>query len=82
MTPRPVTPPPAEPTPQGELLGLPYDLRRPTLARVKARLWQPGGPLLTPKVWGWGYTFNFAHPGAWALTVVIAATVALAAWVA
>ena len=49
-------------------MGIPYDWRRPTIQRIKARLWHPGGPLFTPKVFGWGYTLNFAHGGAWALS--------------
>lgn len=46
---------------QGRLLGIPYDWRRPTWAKLKARVWNPGGPLLSPKVFGWGWTINLAH---------------------
>jgi hypothetical protein len=43
----------------GVLFGLPYDLRPPTLARVKERVWNPADSrLLTPMVFGWGYTVN------------------------
>ena len=53
---------------QGRLLGMPYDFRRPTRARIAARMWNPGGPLLSPKAWGWGWTLNLAHPGSkWVL---------------
>jgi hypothetical protein len=43
----------------GVFLGLPYDWRAPTWARVRARLWNPEDPrLLTPKVFGWGFDLN------------------------
>ncbi len=74
----PRAPRPAPPAPEGTLLGLPFDWRRPTLARARARLWQPGGPLLTPKVFGWGYGLNLAHPAGVPLLLAIAATVTLA----
>lgn len=46
----------------GSFLGIPYDWRRPTLARVKERWWNPGDPrFFTPKVSGWGYAINFAR---------------------
>lgn len=55
------------PRPQGTYAGLPYDWRRPSLARARARLWNPDDPrVLTPKSYGWGWTLNFywlAHPG-------------------
>lgn len=55
------------PEPQGRLAGVPYDLRRPTLARARSRLWNKGDVhLFTPKTFGWGYDLNFywlAHPG-------------------
>ena len=54
------------PQPQGRLAGMPYDWRRPTAARIKARWWNPGDPrLFTPKAFGWGYALNFywlVHP--------------------
>ncbi|APE37746.1 hypothetical protein BOX37_31690 [Nocardia mangyaensis] len=47
------------PEPQGTLAGMPYDWRRPTWARVKARAWNPDDPrLFTPKAFGWGYDLN------------------------
>jgi hypothetical protein len=58
---------PEIPEPQGRLLGMPYDLRRPTVARARARLWNSADRrLLTPRTFGWGYDINFywvAHPG-------------------
>ncbi|MBO0851387.1 MAG: hypothetical protein J2P20_18145 [Pseudonocardia sp.] len=47
------------PEPQGKLLGIPYDMRRPTTARFRARWWNPDEPrLFTPKAFGWGYDVN------------------------
>lgn len=47
------------PEPQGRFLGMPYDLRRPTLNRLKARFWNPADDrLLTPMAFGWGYAVN------------------------
>ncbi|QIS13664.1 DUF5808 domain-containing protein [Nocardia arthritidis] len=47
------------PEPEGKVLGIPYDWRRPTGARIKARWWNPDDPrLFTPKSFGWGYGLN------------------------
>ncbi|HEX5502079.1 MAG TPA: DUF5808 domain-containing protein [Thermomicrobiales bacterium] len=44
----------------GTFLGLPYDWRRLTWARVKARVWNPRDRrVFTPKAFGWGFTINF-----------------------
>lgn len=46
----------------GTFLGIPYDWRRLTLARTKARWWNPAEPrLFTPRALGWGYDLNFAR---------------------
>jgi Family of unknown function (DUF5808) len=46
----------------GRFLGVPYDWRRPTVARVKQRWWNPDDPrLFTPKSWGWGFDLNLAR---------------------
>jgi hypothetical protein len=54
------------PQPHGTYAGLPYDWRRPSLARARARLWNPDDPrVLTPKSYGWGWALNFywlVHP--------------------
>ena len=53
----------ARPGKTGTFLGLPYDWRRPTRARLKASAWNPHDPrILTPKAFGWGLSINF-----WAL---------------
>jgi len=63
---------------QGRFLGMPYDWRRPTRRKLRQRLWNPGGPLLSPKVFGWGYTLNLAHPGSWVILLVPLAVVLVA----
>ena len=46
----------------GKFLGTPYDWRRPTLARVKERWWNPAEPrLFVPKAYGWGWAINLAR---------------------
>jgi hypothetical protein len=57
---------------QGRFLGIPYDWRLPRLAKVKGRVYKKGGPMFPPKVWGWGWTLNLAHPGTKVLLGAIA----------
>jgi len=46
----------------GTFLGIPYDWRRPTLARAKSRMWNPRDRrVFTPKTYGWGYDVNVAE---------------------
>jgi Family of unknown function (DUF5808) len=46
----------------GKFLGVPYDWRRPTVARVKSRWWnRDDGRIFTPKSFGWGYDVNLAE---------------------
>ena len=47
----------------GSIAGVvPYDLRRPTLAKAKERLWSPDSRyLLTARVFGAGWTLNFGR---------------------
>ena len=46
----------------GKYLGVPFDWRRPTVARVRSRWWNPNDRrIVTPKSWGWGFAFNFAE---------------------
>lgn len=45
----------------GRILGVPYDLRFPTPARIRERMWNPDDPrVITPRVFGAGWTVNFA----------------------
>jgi Family of unknown function (DUF5808) len=54
------------PEPQGRAVGLPYDFRRLTASRVRARAWNPRDPrVFTPKAFGWGLGVNWywlVHP--------------------
>lgn len=44
----------------GRFLGLPYDWRRPTGQRIKARAWNPDDPrVFVLKAFGWGLSINF-----------------------
>ena len=46
--------------PEKKVLGIPYDLRRPTFSRVRSRLLNSGDPrMFPPKVFGVGWTINF-----------------------
>ncbi|MGA2432914.1 MAG: DUF5808 domain-containing protein [Acidimicrobiales bacterium] len=43
-----------------EVLGVPYDWRRPTVARAKSRMWNAEDPrMFPPKSFGAGWTINF-----------------------
>ncbi len=43
----------------GRLLGMPYDLRVPTIDRVRKCYWNPADRhILTPTLLGWGYGVN------------------------
>jgi hypothetical protein len=53
----------------GSLAGIPYDTRRPTMARVKNTYWSAENPkFFPPKVDGLGWGLNFywlIHPLRW-----------------
>ena len=57
---------------QGHFLSIPYDWRWPTLHKVLTRIWQPGGPVFVPKVFGWGWTLNLANGRTWWLLGAVA----------
>jgi len=43
----------------GTWLGVPFDWRRPTVARVRQRWWNPKDRrVFTPKSFGWGFDIN------------------------
>jgi hypothetical protein len=50
----------------GQFLRIPYDWRKPTMARFRSRWWNPNERrFLTPRAFGWGWDFNLywlAHP--------------------
>ena len=46
----------------GQVVGVPYDLRRPTWRRVQESWWSPQDPrLLTPRVLGVGWSLNLGR---------------------
>jgi Family of unknown function (DUF5808) len=49
--------------PNGELFGfVPYDFRIPTLARIRARTWNPDlARVFTPQTFGVGWTVNLGR---------------------
>jgi hypothetical protein len=60
------------PQPQGYFWRMPYDWRRPTWVRFRARWWNRNDPrFFTPRSFGWGYAINFYrafHPRQFAQT--------------
>ena len=55
--------PAAERTWHGRLGGMvPYDLRRPTVSRVRSRVWNPDDHhIIVPTAFGVGWTVNFGR---------------------
>jgi hypothetical protein len=52
--------PPEERTWHGRIVGVPYDFRKPTVARLKERWWNPDEQsLFPPQPFGVGWTINF-----------------------
>jgi hypothetical protein len=53
--------PPGQRTWHGQVLGfIPYDLRPPTVERLRASVWNPDDPqLITGQVFGVGWSINF-----------------------
>jgi hypothetical protein len=45
----------------GRIGPFPYDLRPPTRARARERMWNPKGSLISPHVFGVGWTINFGR---------------------
>ena len=45
----------------GRIIGLPYDLRPPTLERVRRAWWDPEGAAVTPQPVGVGWTLNLGR---------------------
>ena len=56
----------AVPAPQGRIAGVPFDFRRPSLSKLRARWWNPDDPrVFTPKTFGMGWDINLhrlVHP--------------------
>lgn len=54
--------PKEERTWHGDLAGVPYDLRKPTVSRIRAAYWDPENPrIFTPRVAGIGWGVNFGR---------------------
>lgn len=52
--------PPDATSPQGRILGMPYDFRGVTTERLANRLWNPADPrIFMPRLFGIGWTINF-----------------------
>jgi hypothetical protein len=45
----------------GRVGPVPYDFRRPTLERIRSRLWSPEAPLVQPQPFGLGWTVNLGR---------------------
>ena len=46
----------------GRVVGVPYDFRAPTVARLRERCWAPEDPhVVTPRVFGVGWTLNLGR---------------------
>jgi Family of unknown function (DUF5808) len=53
--------PRTERTWHGRVAGVPYDLRPPSVGRLRAAVWNPDNPaVLVPHVFGVGWTVNLA----------------------
>lgn len=48
----------------GTFMGVPYDVRLPTLTRIRERLWNKEDPrIFTPRVFGGGWSVNLYAVG-------------------
>jgi len=61
----------------GKMLGIPYDFRRPTLAKLKSHYWNPEDErIFIPRAFGFGWDINFfslraRYPGAFYGLIVL-----------
>lgn len=53
--------PPEERTWEGKVGPVPYDLRPPTVGRMRRSWWDPEGGLVTPQPFGLGWTLNLGR---------------------
>jgi hypothetical protein len=49
----------------GELFGIPYNFKRPSIGRLLKAYWQPDEGMLVEKPFGIGYTLNLASWRSW-----------------
>ena len=59
----------------GELFGVPYNFKRPSVGRMLSAYWQPGEGMLVEKPFGVGYTLNLANWRSWIVLLVAGALV-------
>jgi hypothetical protein len=59
----------------GELFGVPYNFKRPSVGRMLSAYWQPGEGMLVEKPFGVGYTLNVANWRSWIVLLVAGALV-------
>lgn len=62
---REITKPPDERTWHGQVAGVPYDFRPPTLEKLRRTVWDPQNrDLFVPHAFGVGWSINFARVAA------------------
>jgi hypothetical protein len=72
--------PPAERGWHGHVAGVPYDLRPPTMDKLRRAVWDPDNPdLVVPHAFGVGWSINFARLAAAARSAAGETTPALPA---
>ena len=57
----------------GELFGVPYNFKRPSIKRMLESYWQPGEKMLVEKPFGIGYTLNLANWRSWIVVAIAGA---------
>jgi len=57
----------------GELFGVPYNFKRPSIKRMLESYWQPGEQMLVEKPFGIGYTLNMANWRSWIVVAIAGA---------
>ena len=57
----------------GEIFGIPYNFKRPSIGRMLKAYWQPGEGMLVKKPFGIGYTLNLASWRSWVVLAVAGA---------
>jgi hypothetical protein len=62
-------------TQSGELFGIPYNFKRPSVGRMLSAYWQPGEGMLVEKPFGVGYTLNLANWRSWIVLLIAGALV-------
>lgn len=50
---------------EGQIFGIPYSFKRPSVGRMLSAYWQPDEGMLVKKPFGIGYTLNLASWRSW-----------------